>query len=91
MGHVRVVACVLEGAGFGTIGLRAAELQAHGYHFAFGQGDFHGVMADAAEQKPGGGQAGGRGATAGGQAAAQGRGLFGGFVTHQRVWSSLTR
>ena len=35
--------------------------------------------------KPSGGQAGGRGATAGGQAAAQGRRLFGGFVTHQRV------
>ena len=50
VGDVRVIACILNGAGFGPGVSQATELKAHLDFFALGQGDFHGVVADAAQQ-----------------------------------------
>ncbi|MNG99411.1 hypothetical protein D3C79_585790 [compost metagenome] len=85
MGDIRVVTGILEGAGFGTVRMQATELQAHLHLLALGQGDLHGVALGTGQQQACCGKTGGSGAAAGGQAAAQGRGLFLGLVTHQRV------
>jgi hypothetical protein len=85
VGHVRVVAGVLERARFGTLIGETAELQAHLHHLALGQGDADGIAALAEQQQACCRQAGGGGATAGGQAAAQWGRLFAGFFTHGRV------
>jgi len=83
MGDIGVVAGILECAGFGARALAAAELQAHLHHLALGQGDAHGVSAHTGEQQARCRQAGGSGAAASGQAAAQWRRLFAGFFTHR--------
>ncbi|MNM58238.1 hypothetical protein D3C81_694640 [compost metagenome] len=85
VGNVRVIAGILEGAGLGAILQQAAELQTHLHHLALGQGDVHGVIALARKQQAGRCEAGGGGATAGGQTAAQRGGLFPGFVTHRQA------
>ncbi|MNR05815.1 hypothetical protein D3C85_1218630 [compost metagenome] len=91
VGYVRVVAGVLEGAGFGAGCRQAAELQAHLNLLALGQDDVDCIARLAAEQQPRCRQAGGGGAAAGGQAAAQRDRVFACFVTHRGVWSLRAR
>ena len=83
--RVGIIAGILDRPGFGAFAHQATEFQAHLHHLAFGQGDSHGVVTLPGEQQLGCRQAGGGGATAGGQAAAQWGGLFAGFFTHRRV------
>ena len=85
VGHVGIVAGILDRPGLGAVVGQPAELQAHLHLFALGQDDLHRIGGQSAEQQARGREAGGGGAAAGGQAAAQGRGLFGGFVTHRGV------
>ncbi|MCY1176250.1 hypothetical protein D9M73_165150 [compost metagenome] len=91
MGHVGIVAGVLEGSRFGAVLGEAAELQAHLHVLAFGQHDVHRVGCYTGQQQACGSEAGSGGATAGGQAAAQRGGLFGGFVTHRKASSRPAR
>ena len=85
MGHIRVIACILERAGFSAILMQATELQTHLHLLALGQGDLHCIAFNTAQQQTRRGKAGGCGAAAGGQTAAQRGGLFLGFVTHQQA------
>lgn len=85
MGDIRIVAGILQGTGLGAACAGAAELQAHLYHLALGQGDVHRIMVLAGQQQACCRKAGGGGAAASGQAAAQGRGLFTGFFTHREA------
>ena len=85
VGHVGIVAGILDRPGLGAVGGQPAELQTHLHLFAFGQDDLHGVHRDAAQQQACRRETGGGGAAAGGQPAAQGGGLFAGLVTHRGV------
>ncbi|MNF54549.1 hypothetical protein D3C84_359810 [compost metagenome] len=87
MSHVRIVAGVLDGSRLRAVFGQAAEFQAHLHLFALGQNDLDRIGRQTAEQQTCGGEAGGGGAAAGGQATAQGRRLFGGFITHRKASS----
>ena len=50
VGHVRVIARVLDRPGFGALFGQSAELQAHLHLLALGQYDFHGIGFGAAQQ-----------------------------------------